>query len=320
MVDKVDKLADKFKDLKEAAVKKGCSEEEVIRFFSKEVRKLELKKKSSFGSFKVLFGLFIVPLFLATFGYYFLYDIFDTTSPCSVDNSIFVLEAARPVADCKMCKGLREVPKLSGLTSQEFVEKFAYTGRPLVVTDATESWSAMHEFSYEYFKKLYTNSEAALNSTEEDCQFFPYQTEFHSLRQVFKMSKARSQFKAEPWYVGWSNCDSEVRQELRRHYSKPYFIPSDSEHSETDWIFMGGVGPGANIHLDNVERPSWQAQLSGRKTWSLYPPPECESVCKRMLNVTIEKGEIVVIDTNNWYHATTVEPGEISITIGSEYD
>ena len=46
-----------------------------------------------------------------------------------------------------------------------------------------------------------------------------------------------------------SNCDSEVRAELRRHYSKPYFIPSDSEHSEIDWIFMGGVGPGANIHV-----------------------------------------------------------------------
>ena len=44
--------------------------------------------------------------------------------------------------------------------------------------------------------------------------------------------------------------------------------------------------------MDNVERPSWQAQLSGRKTWSLYPPPECESVCQPMLNVTIETGEI----------------------------
>jgi hypothetical protein len=44
--------------------------------------------------------------------------------------------------------------------------------------------------------------------------------------------------------------------------------------------------------MDNVERPSWQAQLSGRKTWSIYPPPECESVCEPMLNVTIEKGEI----------------------------
>ena len=28
----------------------------------------------------------------------------------------------------------------------------------------------------------------------------------------------------------------------------------------------------------------------------------------------------VVLDTNQWYHATYIHPGEISITIGSEYD
>ena len=29
---------------------------------------------------------------------------------------------------------------------------------------------------------------------------------------------------------------------------------------------------------------------------------------------------LVVIDTNQWYHATYIHPGEVSITIGSEYD
>ena len=29
---------------------------------------------------------------------------------------------------------------------------------------------------------------------------------------------------------------------------------------------------------------------------------------------------LVVLDTNQWYHATYIHPGEISITIGSEYD
>lgn len=28
----------------------------------------------------------------------------------------------------------------------------------------------------------------------------------------------------------------------------------------------------------------------------------------------------VVLDTNKWYHKTIVMPGEISITIGAEYD
>lgn len=29
---------------------------------------------------------------------------------------------------------------------------------------------------------------------------------------------------------------------------------------------------------------------------------------------------IVVIDTNRWYHKTEILPGDISITIGAEYD
>nr|XP_022318027.1 uncharacterized protein LOC111121168 [Crassostrea virginica] len=58
---------------------------------------------------------------------------------------------------------------------------------------------------------------------------------------------------------------------------------------------------------------------SGQKTWTLIPTPECEDVCSSM-NVTVSKGDIIVLDTNQWYHATYIHPGEISITIGSEYD
>ena len=203
MEDKINELAEKFKELKEVALQKGCKEEDIVRLFLKEAGEIKPKKASSARRLKLLVVVLIIPLFLATFGYYFFYDIFDETSPCSIDNSILVIEAGRPVADCNMCKGLKEVPKISGLTPEEFVEKFAYSSRPLVVTDATKSWTAIQQFSYEYFRKLYTESETALNSTEEECQFFPYQTEFHTLRQVFSMSKARAEFKAEPWYIGW---------------------------------------------------------------------------------------------------------------------
>lgn len=203
MEEKVSELAEKFKSVKEAALQKGCKEDDIIRLFLKEAGKAKPKQKPSFTRLERLVLFLIIPACLAAFGYYFFSDIFDSSSPCSIDNSIFVMEAGRPIADCGMCKGLKEVPKLSGLTPEEFVKNFAYSGRPLVVTDATKSWTAVQEFSYEYFRKLYTESETALNSTEEECQFFPYQTEFHTLRQVFKMSKERSEFKAEPWYVGW---------------------------------------------------------------------------------------------------------------------
>lgn len=91
--------------------------------------------------------------------------------------------------------------------------------------------------------------------------------------------------------------------------------------------------------------PSWQAQLKGRKRWYLSPPPECYYSCNSM-EVVMYPGEIsnqiiynfglyiyfynisindhisfiVVIDTNRWYHKTEILPGDISITIGAEYD
>lgn len=46
-----------------------------------------------------------------------------------------------------------------------------------------------------------------------------------------------------------SNCDPNVRQILRKYYDKPYFIPHDAETGDQDWIFMGGPGPGAPIHV-----------------------------------------------------------------------
>lgn len=46
-----------------------------------------------------------------------------------------------------------------------------------------------------------------------------------------------------------------------------------------------------HLQLDLVQRPSWQAQISGQKIWTLIPPPECEHVCQA-LQVTVTKGDI----------------------------
>ena len=203
MEDKINELSEKFKELKTKALEKGATEKEVIRQFLSEVRS-EPSRSSRRGKWlKIVF--LLLPLLLASLGYYAFNDLklFDETSPCTIDNSLFVLEAARPITDCKMCEGITEVPKLSGLTVETFVNNFAFSSKPLVVKDATVNWTAMHEFSYEYFRKLYSESETALNVTDEECQFFPYKTEFYSLREVFNISKERAEFKAEPWYIGW---------------------------------------------------------------------------------------------------------------------
>ncbi|XP_011493821.1 PREDICTED: uncharacterized protein LOC105359040 [Ceratosolen solmsi marchali] len=233
---------------------------------------------------------------------------------CLIDQPPLVRQIFRPAEDCSVCRDVKHVEKISNVDPKLFEERYAYSGRPVVIRDATNGWSAMQVFSFAFLKELYEGQDA-------NCQFFPYKTEFRSLQDVFNMSTSRALLQAgsKPWYVGWSNCDQAIGTILRKHYQRPYFLPDTAESEKTDWLFMGSPGYGAPMHIDDVEYPSWQAQIRGHKTWILEPPRECHYSCNRV-EVTVNPGEIIVLDTNKWYHQTLIVSDDVSITIGAEYD
>lgn len=238
---------------------------------------------------------------------------------CTIPTPSLLFEITRPIVDCGLCRDVTKVDRVEGISPDEFEDHYAYTGRPVVVVDGAKNWTALNIFSFLYFRQLYSNIDQ--EESQSSCQFFPYKTEFQSLQEALEMSEQRANMSSgeNPWYIGWSNCDSEVSVELRSHYERPYFLPETSESSRTDWIFMGTPGNGANMHVDDVQYPSWQAQILGVKRWYLKPPLECRYVCQEM-STEIAPGQIIVIDTNMWYHKTEVTSKSLSITIGSEYD
>ncbi|KYM77411.1 JmjC domain-containing protein 4 [Atta colombica] len=235
-------------------------------------------------------------------------------SKCWITTPSFVQKLFRPPQDCSICQDVQQVDKLSAVDPTIFEQRYAYSGKPVVISDAMTNWTAPTVFSFSFFKTLYHGEEA-------NCQFFPYKTEFQSLQDVFDMSADRAMMEkgTTPWYVGWSNCDEKIGIILREHYQRPYFLPATAESKKTDWIFMGSNGYGAPMHVDDVDYPSWQAQIKGEKLWILDPPRECHYTCKR-LEVIVHTGEIIVLDTNRWYHQTKIISDDMSITIGAEYD
>jgi len=239
---------------------------------------------------------------------------------CVIPFAEIVLDVFRPPVDCSFCRGIREFDRVANLSQTDFVQKYAYSGRPVIITDATTNWTAKNEFSFDYLKSVYKKDSPVLgNDGNRECQFFPYKTKFVTVADVFKMSKKMKDMKGDPWYIGWSNCDPQAANILREHYTRPYFLSPEMESSRTDWIFMGTPGYGAHIHIDNVQQSSWQAQIQGDKEWILEPPPECYYECNAFKD-TIRAGEVIVIDTNRWFHGTNVVGDDLSIVIGSEYD
>lgn len=237
-----------------------------------------------------------------------------SSNSCLVENVL--QEIGRPTFDCDLCANLTSVPVLRQISRMAFLKKFAFTGVPVLIKGAASHWKAIDTFNYDWLQSTYDNVHGSYDQHEINGQFFPYKTEFKNLEEALHMSDER---RNKSWYFGWSNVQPEIVSVLRSYYKRPIFLPQDGEDSATDWIFMGTSGKGANVHLDNVERPSWQAQLSGKKTWYLFPSPECQDICHQ-INATMETGDIIIVDTNVWYHSTSIAPGVISITIGSEYD
>lgn len=201
----VDELVVLFSDLREKSLKRGETLEAVRFEFLREVEKNSSSYFSKIRE-KRLWVFLILPVVVAAVFYYF--DVVEwlkfREEPCLLNVNEIFIEVTRKETDCSfVCEGLTEVPRISGLSKEEFVTKYAYSGRPVVVIDAAKNWSATDVFNFTFFKDLFEKNKDAYRVNEEECQFFPYRTEFISLEQAFNMSKERSEWKGEPWYFGW---------------------------------------------------------------------------------------------------------------------
>jgi len=234
------------------------------------------------------------------------------------------VDFCRLPVDCNMCKDIRVVDQIhvDDITVQEFQDRYAYTNRPLVVRNATLNWPAMELLDYDWLKEQYTSDPAILEYQHEDCWFNRYSTKvFRNLATVFRMPRDIVEMRSDKtWYVGWAVCQEPVAKKLFEIFERPSFIDPDSTPPSKPWIFIGTPGPGANSHIDNVDLSSWQAQIGGIKKWFLTPPPECWWTCGSTMEVTVYPGDIIVLNTNYWFHSTQIIGDKLSVVITNEYD
>ena len=122
---------------------------------------------------------------------------------CLIPATELYLDLFRPPVDCSICEDVHTVDVVTNLTKEEFVEKYAYTGRPVLIRNGSRNWTASSYFSFEFFKNIYPKDSPILQSADRDCQFFPYRTKFESLGEVFDMPESMAKMEGNPWYIGW---------------------------------------------------------------------------------------------------------------------
>jgi len=236
----------------------------------------------------------------------------------------FGVDFCRTPVDCSMCNDVRKIDEVhvSDLPWETFYSRYADTSRPVVIRNASIDWPAMKILDYQWLRDAYMSDPEILEyEDKEECWYNNYKSKhLQSLRNVFRMSDAQVHGQDKTWYVGWSVCQKPVANLLHELYYRPNFLHPDSTPPKKPWIFVGTPGPGAHVHIDNVDQSSWQAQISGVKSWLLRPPPECWWQCHGDMETTVYPGDIIVVNTNVWFHSTKIQGPDLSLVITNEFD
>ena len=130
-------------------------------------------------------------------------DIDLRSDTCVIPLTDTVLDFFRPPVDCGFCEDVTKFDRVQNLSPEEFVKKYAYSGRPVIITDAMTNWTASQHFNFDFFRKLYKKDSPVFSSSNKECQFFPYKTKFQGLLDVFKMPKKMVDMQGDQWYIGW---------------------------------------------------------------------------------------------------------------------
>ena len=214
---RTENLTEKFAEIRAKALQQGISDSELHQSMkallavpnegnatSRRWRKILNCMQDPAHRIHMLMVLLALSVGALVASYELLYD-YVLSTPCLLDSNHVTDELYRPRVDCSMCRDVQSVPEERNLSQNKFYTQYAFTGRPVLVKQAILNWTAMSHFSFKFFQKLYRETEGALAIIEEDCQFFPYGTEFITLSDALGMSDERATFQPGelPWYIGW---------------------------------------------------------------------------------------------------------------------
>ncbi|XP_023348464.1 uncharacterized protein LOC111717191 [Eurytemora carolleeae] len=135
-----------------------------------------------------------------------------------------------------------------------------------------------------------------------------YFLQLNSSLEVFLRTPKNSSYFENPWYVGWKVCQKTINDKFAQLVGRPNFFHENASIFTLPHVYMGTPGPGVfEFHVDLHVSPSWQIQLTGRKIWRVHPPPECWNTCsKNIIEILLEPGDALFVQSGYWYHATEV--------------
>lgn len=168
---------------------------------------------------------------------------------------------------------LKQVDRRSGLTKKEFVNEYLRPQKPVVFTDITKDWPAMHKWTLDFFKSQYGDLTVPVfssnyskpgpgyMSSDREMKFRDFLAETekgHTDLRLFLFDI----FKSAPELRGDFQFPTVMRGFLKRF----------------PFMFFGGEGSEVTMHYDIDCANVFLTQFVGHKRVILFPPEESAKI------------------------------------------
>ncbi|EAN79172.1 hypothetical protein, conserved [Trypanosoma brucei brucei TREU927] len=169
---------------------------------------------------------------------------------------------------------LKEVPRCSGLSVDEFRTRFEETNLPVIIADVATEWP-IYKILQEKFENLAVMQKKLFRpGTRPDV---PMCCEHTTMSVADYVRYARDQTDERPIYLFDSEfgtfMDVESLYTVPEYFSRDdFFKVLGGARPKYRWIIAGPRRGGSSFHVDPNYTSAWNANLTGLKRWILLPP------------------------------------------------
>ncbi|KAM9968233.1 hypothetical protein ACTFIW_002670 [Dictyostelium discoideum] len=165
--------------------------------------------------------------------------------------------------DLKQFEHGDSIDRRTNLTFEEFTRDYLIPNKPVIISDACKDWAASKNWTRETLAekcgdvKLYINAGVFMNVKD----FFYYSE--HCKEEM-------------PMYL-FDHYYGEKVPSLLEDYSADAYFKEDlfnvlDKRPSFRWLLAGPPRSGASFHKDPNHTSAWNAVITGRKKWIMYPP------------------------------------------------
>ncbi|KAL6756934.1 JmjC protein [Haematococcus lacustris] len=155
------------------------------------------------------------------------------------------------------------VDRRQGLTAQQFREQYEETNRPVVLSDGAADWPALRKWTPSFLQQAFR--EHAVIAGSFDVTMATY------------LAYAATTWDEMPLYL-FDKRFMEACPALGQDFQVPSVFTEDlmgvmgAQRPDFRWLIAGPARSGSSFHIDPNATSAWNAVVSGRKKWVLYPP------------------------------------------------